>query len=455
MIEIKDPVATKDIIALHNEGLSPSEIADRLGATWPTVYGRLIRAGLTPHPILPSALTEDIIALHEEGLSPSEIAEKLDTTWKTVYGRLIRAGLTPRPAPLLVATEDIIALHKEGLSPSVIADRLDISRTAAYTRLLRAGFDPHPAPPGMPAEDIIALHKEGLSPSVIADRLGITYSAVYKRLQRLGLTPYPVESWLRRRGYDPMYVKLATERFQDILKLHYEGLSTRQIAEKLELDIATVHKRLRAEGLAPHPSPQEAESTLREIDEIIRLAKEGIPRYEIAKRIGSTWPLVAESLEKTDIKPVWPACGELTSWTLTLLPLLDEIKRAHPNTEPLVTKAEELEEELVDIKDATWTVEQSLPYAGKEAEKERWCVAPISQAASSGLEFIEPLKGCLSDLDIARLPRKIEQAETCVINICDRISGDVRRVAKPVSLHSSETVRVGIGDSVCDKISGS
>ena len=42
---------------------------------------------------------EDIVALHEQGLSPTEIAARLNTNYGNVYARLRRAGLVPHNAP--------------------------------------------------------------------------------------------------------------------------------------------------------------------------------------------------------------------------------------------------------------------------------------------------------------------------------------------------------------------
>ena len=121
----------------------------------------------------------------------------------------------------------------------------------------------------------------------------------------------------------------------------------------------------------PHPSTEETKRTLHRLDEILRLAKEDKPRYEIAKRTGSTWPLVAEALEGSSVKPVIPACEEVTSWARTLLPTIEEIREAHPDTEPILRKVDHLEKELVAISDAVWTVQQRLPFKGKEAEDQK------------------------------------------------------------------------------------
>ena len=42
---------------------------------------------------------EDIVVLHEQGLSPTEIAARLNTAYGNVYARLRRAGLVPHNGP--------------------------------------------------------------------------------------------------------------------------------------------------------------------------------------------------------------------------------------------------------------------------------------------------------------------------------------------------------------------
>ncbi|GAJ09072.1 unnamed protein product, partial [marine sediment metagenome] len=237
------------------------------------------------------------------------------TTYDTVYSRLTRIGITPHPA--IVPTKDIIDLHNKGLTPSTIAKMLGLTRGAVYMRLVSEGITPHrtyPLAPVVPTEDIIDLHNEGLTPGEIAARLNMGYVAVYMRLQRAGMTP----------NVSPLWVK-AKERKPKIVKLHREGLNQKQIAERLGLTPRQVGLSLREEGEIPRPSAKESMHTLQAMDEIIRLSKEGVPRYEIAKHIDSTWPLVAAALKKASGEPIWPACEELTTWAETLLPLLDEI----------------------------------------------------------------------------------------------------------------------------------
>ena len=318
----------------------------------------------------------------------------------------------------IVPTEAIVALHKEGLSPSEIAARLGTTYDAVYMRLIRSGLTPHPAPPPLiSTEDIVALHKENLPAIEIAARLNVMPELIRYRLRRAGEEPIVAPKFLK-----------AAERTQDIIRLHQEGQTPKQIAESLGLDWTLVHRRLRDAELMPHPSPRETRNTLQRLDEIMTLAKQDIPRQEIAKRTGSTWPLVAEALDKSSVRPVLPACEEIASWASTLLPTIDEIRKTRPDTKPALRKVDRLEKDLTSIADATWTATQRLPWKGKKADEERWCLGDIKHAVSTSLEAMDALKGSIKLLDVEKLPKRIEQARTSIENLANIMSGAVCRL---------------------------
>ena len=267
--------------------------------------------------------------------------------------------------------------------------------------------------------DILELHKERLPAVEIAARLNVAPELVRYRLRRAGYEPIVAPKFLK-----------AAARTTDIIWLHQQGLTPKQIAEKLGIDWSLVHRRLRDAELVPHASPEETRKTLEGLDEIIRLGREDKPRYEIARRTGSTWPLVAEALAASGVRSVVPACDEIASWTSTLLPTVDEIREAQPDTEPILRKVDRLEKELTAIADATWTAEQRLPWKGKEADKERLCLGDIKYSVSRSLGEIDALKSCIKQLDVEKLPKRLEQARTCIWNVGNIMSGAMCQVAK-------------------------
>lgn len=271
----------------------------------------------------------------------------------------------------------------------------------------------------MEDREILRLHKEGVSAVEIAARLNVAPELVRYRLRRAGLEPIPAPKFLE-----------AEKLRRDILRLHQQGYSAKEIAEELDTDLSYVYKRLREAELEPRPSPEEARAALAKSERIISLAEEGVPRYEIAKRTGTSWPLMSDILERASVRPVAPASAELASWASRLLLLVSDIRRARPDTEPVLQKVDKLEAELVAITEAVHVEQGKLPWRGVKADQERWRLAFISQNAHSGLDVMDALRGCIKSLDVEKLPRLLEQAETCIRNISSIMSGAISEAAE-------------------------
>ena len=82
------------------------------------------------------------------------------------------------------------------------------------------------------------LHAQGYAPAQIAKMIGLTVGAVHDWHLRRGLVPH----------IDPKRVA-AVERGRKIRKLHSQGCSKEEIAEKLDLPLAYVRKYFRHRGL--------------------------------------------------------------------------------------------------------------------------------------------------------------------------------------------------------------
>lgn len=169
---------------------------------------------------------------------------------------------------------------------------------------------------------------------------------------------------------------------------------------------------------------------MRQSEEILTLAKQNVPRYEIAKRIGSTWPLVSETLERAAYRPVTSASTELALWASTLLPLISQIRQARPDTDPILGKVDKLEKELLGITDAVFVEQGKLPWRGIEADKERWRLGQTNYHARTALDLMDALKGCIKALGVEKLPRLLEQAETCISNISRITEAELSEMAK-------------------------
>lgn len=255
-------------------------------------------------------------------------------------------------------------------------------------------------------KEILLLHKERVPAIEIAARLNVAPDLVRYRLRRVGLEPLPA----------PMFLKAERLR-QDIIKLHEQGYSAREISEKLNIDWSYVLRRLREAELEPRPSPEKKRRALAKAGEIISLFEQDVPRYKIARRTGTSWPLVADILTRAEIKPVTPASAEIASWASELLPLVENIRKTEPDTEPSLEKVDKLAEELTAIREAGYVEERRLPRRGIEAEKERWRLGFISRNANEALGLMDALRGCIRSLDTETLLKKLEQANVCIENI--------------------------------------
>lgn len=266
-------------------------------------------------------------------------------------------------------------------------------------------------------EDILALHREGVPATEIGLRLNAPAELIRYRLRRHELEPIPA----------PRFIKAERDR-AEVLRLHREDYSAKAISDELGVDLSRVYRIIREAELVPRASRDEIEATLERLGEILRLGRERVARYEIAKRTGSTWPLVAESLERSSVRRVSPACEELTDWVSSLSPIIEEIRAAHPDTKPIIEKANKLERELADIYHAAGVVERRLPWRGREADVERWCVANISSVCHRSLDLLDALRSCLTTLDTETLPRRIEQGRRCIENITSVMEGGIAEV---------------------------
>ena len=263
--------------------------------------------------------------------------------------------------------------------------------------------------------EIMSLFKEHLAPTEIAARLNLSVGEVRKHIATAGYEPSrPV--WMAQ-ALGAQFNRI------EIGRLHFEGNPPELIAEKLGLDLGYVTRRLREEGLEPHTEPEKIEQAKRKHEEILAMGREDVPRYEIAKRTGVPWPLVSSALETASIRPILPACADIAAWVGTLTPVIEEIGRARPDTEPLQRKVSHLETELVNVLEALSKTQERVPWT--KVDKERWCLADISYLTNRSLDLIGSLKGCVRQLDTVKLPHLLEQAETCTRNICNIMGGAI------------------------------
>lgn len=116
-----------------------------------------------------------------------------------------------------------------------IADILDVSTQTAYKKLKAFGFGKRVGKEPLPKKiinEIISLAGRGLKPQAIAEKLGITTVSVRKYLKENGI----------KISKDNVREALPESKIEKIKKLHDEGYSAREIAEKMDIATGTVYK---------------------------------------------------------------------------------------------------------------------------------------------------------------------------------------------------------------------
>jgi DNA-binding CsgD family transcriptional regulator len=161
--------------------------------------------------------------------------------------------------------DEITRLHAEGLSDQMIARDMGMSRSRVAQLRRALGLAPvekerrerparhSRAPRSSAAADVARLHAEGLRDIEIAERLelNVNYVGNLRRGQGLPLIPAPQRESTRRR-----YGK-RRDRRPDVAAAHADGLTDREIGERLGMSPSEVGRLRRELGLASHrPAPR-------------------------------------------------------------------------------------------------------------------------------------------------------------------------------------------------------
>jgi DNA-binding NarL/FixJ family response regulator len=140
--------------------------------------------------------------------------------------------------------------------------------------------------------EVLRLHSQGLSLREIAARVGVTDVRVSQIIRQEGLQPH-----VATRGIPTAMELEAKQRRQDILRLHGQGLPPSAIAAELEASAGTVYRIHSEAGLRPHET-SEAVLARQRREEAVRLHREGVPGAEIARRLGISEPVVVAILRE-------------------------------------------------------------------------------------------------------------------------------------------------------------
>lgn len=175
--------------------------------------------------------------------------------------RATRSPRVPRAtretkAPTLAP--EVARLHAEGLSDRKIGEQLGISRPYVAVIRNRLGLAPlertrRRQEPNRPREDrrpeVTRLHALGMRDDAIAEQMGLSVTYVGNLRRDLGLPTHPLPRAVRAPR-EPRRV----DRRPDIAAAHAEGLTDRQIGERVGLSPSEVGRLRRDLGLQVHKS---------------------------------------------------------------------------------------------------------------------------------------------------------------------------------------------------------
>ncbi|MFH1560074.1 MAG: helix-turn-helix domain-containing protein [Chloroflexota bacterium] len=164
----------------------------------------------------PVARRHEVLRLHAQGLTPQEIAPRVGVTGVRVGQILREEGIELRPREALTEREikaqrrrqEIVAAHHRGLTPREIADQMEVSLPLVYRGLAEAGLRPNvaaevaraKAESGERLQQMLQLRQAGVSGAEIARRLGISEPRVVQLLKEFRAPPPPGARWSSSRG---------------------------------------------------------------------------------------------------------------------------------------------------------------------------------------------------------------------------------------------------------------
>lgn len=196
------------------------------------------------------------VIAEREAMKEAARAEREARRWARARRepRAPRTRVPREPRPSLVA--DVIRLHGQGLNDTEIAHELSCSRP--YVSAVRARHDlPRItlrtiAPAGRKSDrrsDVERLHAEGLRDQEIAEQLGLSFSYVGNIRRELNLPAHRAPRLKSER------VRIQrSDRRPDVAAAHAEGLTDRQMSERLGISISEVGRLRRLLGLQVHKS---------------------------------------------------------------------------------------------------------------------------------------------------------------------------------------------------------
>jgi len=174
---------------------------------------------------------EELIRLYNEGLSDHAIARILNVYQSTVRRRRVQLGLPPHTQYCRykkLSSEQIALIKAMWVDHSTveIAKSLGIHRhtVSSWARKLGLNMKSRGRPSSADPETIKKLRLEGLTYREIAEKLKISFESVKYHCRKIGL-----------KRPDPVNVDV-----EEFKKLYFENLTYKEISNKLQIPLNTV-----------------------------------------------------------------------------------------------------------------------------------------------------------------------------------------------------------------------
>ncbi len=350
-------ITDADLRQQVSDGRSDAEIAAAWAMKPGSVAQRRRALGLEPNrkpPVEDRVVSDDdsvetFRRLHASGLTLRAIAAEMKMAYAAATALRRHLGLQPQPRQSAEAAAlagqrrkriaDMVAdIRAWGTVPTIkgIARALHCKPATVRRDLARLNLLPLSPPAPDRAAMIREAAEKGASRREIAGALGLSLEKLASVLRRLDIVlpkskpaaaPHPTLPGRSRA------TAATTERRQQVAALARDGLSRLDIREATGMTLDEIARHLRAVGLtlppAPTGRPRRAQTQAavdgpspfrREVRmaerraEVARLAREGVPRRAIARRLRVSLDPVNRDLRALDIKvpraPQRPSAGQ-------------------------------------------------------------------------------------------------------------------------------------------------
>lgn len=262
----------------------------------------------------------DLLHLYKTDMSMREIAEHLHVGLTSLYSKVKELGLkrTPRRKKKPIDIKLFKELIKLGVSNIAIANKLKVSPGSVLVLKKQYGFEikneqsdrgkkgvasrkyykKTGTRPDCPyttnileqyKDDIIPLLESGTPRTEIARKYGVCYQTVYNFIHM-----YDVHAPVK---------KICDNKEQFIKEAFASGESIEDISNKLNCNFGTVYKAIKSMNLSRLHRKIKRKCILKNKEEEIRqLYKQGVPRIEIAKRVGVTYQYLNVYIQKNNFE---------------------------------------------------------------------------------------------------------------------------------------------------------